>query len=82
MQHADKFIPYIKLMQPHFIEVKSYGFLGCSRKRLTKENVPTWEEAQKFAEEIAELSGYKVAAKHEPSSIVQLIKGAQSKLVY
>ncbi|MFH0701453.1 MAG: 4-demethylwyosine synthase TYW1 [Candidatus Woesearchaeota archaeon] len=72
MAQAKEFLPYIKLMQPHFIEVKGYGFLGMSRRRLTEENVPSWEEVQQFAEEIAKVSGYKVGMKHEASDIVQL----------
>ncbi len=72
MDKAKEFLPFIKLMQPHFIEVKGYSFLGMSRKRLTKENVPSWEEVQEFAAEIAKVSGYKITAKHEPSDIVQL----------
>jgi len=74
MHHAEKFVPFIKLMKPHFIEVKGYGFLGCSRKRLTKENVPDWNEVQQFAQELAHASGYKIGMKHEPSSIVQLVE--------
>lgn len=72
MNHAKEFLPFIQLMQPQFIEVKGYGFLGCSRKRLKEENVPNWDEVQVFAEEIAELSGYKVGVKHEESDIVRL----------
>ncbi|MBI4980076.1 4-demethylwyosine synthase TYW1 [Candidatus Woesearchaeota archaeon] len=72
MAHAKEFLPFIQLMEPQFIEVKGYGFLGMSRRRLTESNVPNWEEVQQFAEELAELSGYKVGAKHEASDIVQL----------
>ncbi|MBI4983587.1 4-demethylwyosine synthase TYW1 [Candidatus Woesearchaeota archaeon] len=72
MSHAREFLPYVKLMKPHFIEVKGYGFLGMSRRRLKEENVPSWEEVQGFAEEIAHVSGYKITLQHEPSDIVQL----------
>jgi len=72
MDKAKEFLPYIKLMKPHFIEVKGYGFLGMSRKRLKQENAPKWEEVQQFAEEISKISGYKIGMKHEPSDIVQL----------
>lgn len=72
MDKAKEFLPYIKLMQPHFIEVKGYSFLGMSCRRMTKENIPYWEEVQQFAEELAKVSGYKIGMKHEVSDIVQL----------
>ena len=68
----EKFISFVKLMQPTFIEVKGYGFLGQSRKRLTKENVPSWQDVKDFSLELGKLSGYKVTAEHEPSDVVQL----------
>lgn len=72
MAQAEKFMQFIKLMQPSFIEVKGYGFLGMSRRRLKEENQPKWDEIKEFTEEIAKLSGYKVSGKHEASGIVQL----------
>ncbi|MBU0457551.1 MAG: 4-demethylwyosine synthase TYW1 [Nanoarchaeota archaeon] len=74
MNKAEKFVKFVELMQPEHIEVKGYGFLGYSRKRMKEENVPKWEEVQEFAENLSKRCGYKVTAKHEPSNVVQLSK--------
>jgi len=68
----EKFVSFVKLMQPTFIEVKGYGFLGHSRKRLLEENVPSWQEVREFANKLASLSGYTITGEHAPSDVVQL----------
>lgn len=72
MDDPKKFVPYIKLMQPTCIEVKGYGFLGYSQKRLKKENEPAWEETKKFARELEKLTSYKISGEQEASDVVQL----------
>ncbi len=72
MNKAKEFVSFIKLIQPTHIEIKGYGFLGYSRKRLKEENVPTFEEVRKFSRELARLSGYKLTNEDEPSTIIQL----------
>jgi tRNA wybutosine-synthesizing protein 1 len=72
MDKAKEFVKFIELMQPTHIEVKGYSFLGYSRKRLKEENVPEWEDVQKFSKELEELTSYKITAEHEPSTVVQL----------
>jgi tRNA wybutosine-synthesizing protein 1 len=72
MDKAKEFVKFIEIMQPTHIEVKGYGFLGYSRKRMQEENVPEWNEVIDFSKELAELTGYKVTEEHEPSTIVQL----------
>jgi len=67
-----EFVKYIELMQPTHIEIKGYGFLGYSRKRLKEENVPEWEEVKEFSKELTKLTGYKVTEEHEPSTVIQL----------
>ena len=74
MDKAEQFVKFIELMQPTFIEVKGYSFLGYSRKRLKEENVPSWKEVQQFSKELEKVSGYKITAEHEPSTVVQLGK--------
>ena len=72
MDKAKEFVPWIDLMQPTCIEVKGYSFLGYSRKRLKKENVPNWDEVKRFSEEIEKLTDYKFSGEQEASSVVQL----------
>ena len=70
--YPEKFVKFVELMKPTFIEVKGYGFLGHSRKRLNEENVPSWDEVREFALSLGSLSDYTITGEHEPSDVVQL----------
>ncbi|MBT6402164.1 4-demethylwyosine synthase TYW1 [Candidatus Woesearchaeota archaeon] len=72
MEKAKEFVKFIELMQPTHIEIKGYGFLGYSRKRMQEENVPEWNEVIDFSKELAELTGYSITEEHEPSTVIQL----------
>src|SRR3989339_403651 len=72
LDKAAKFLPFIQLMRPAYIEVKGYGYLGYSCYRLTRDNVPSWDEVQEFAQKLSEVSGYRISGKHQLSDIVQL----------
>lgn len=74
LDKAKEITQYVQLMQPKYIEIKGYSFLGYSRKRLKEENVPAWIEVKDFAKELSLLTGYKITNEHEPSMIVQLTK--------
>jgi len=74
MYAPEKYAELIKLAEPHFIEVKSYMFVGESRKRLAMENMPMHDEVKKFAEEIAKHCDYKIIDEHKPSRVVLLMK--------
>jgi tRNA wybutosine-synthesizing protein 1 len=64
----------IKKAEPHFVEVKAYMFLGASQLKLKIENMPRHEEVKKFAQQIAEHSGYKIKDEQEESRVVLLVK--------
>ena len=53
-----------------FIEVKGYMYLGYSRKRLQRSNMPEHAYVRQFAEQIAEHSGYIVADENPLSRVV------------
>lgn len=72
MGQSKDFLQFIELMKPSFIEIKGYAFLGCSRRRLKEENVPSWKEVLRFAQEITRMSNYKITHQHEASMVVQL----------
>jgi tRNA wybutosine-synthesizing protein 1 len=58
---------------PDFIEVKSYMFVGESRKRLKKENMPLHEEIVAFSKNLASvLEDYEIVSEHIPSRVVLL----------
>ncbi|NCO84877.1 MAG: 4-demethylwyosine synthase TYW1 [Candidatus Huberarchaeum crystalense] len=66
---AEKFAQLIKLANPNFIEIKSYMFLGYSRKRLKKENQCTHEQVRQFSKTLAGLCGLKVLDEAENSKV-------------
>ncbi|MEM2918081.1 MAG: 4-demethylwyosine synthase TYW1 [Candidatus Altiarchaeota archaeon] len=68
---------YAKLIEkaePDFLEVKSYMFLGGSRKRLSLENMPSFEECKNFAEKINEFLNYNFKDEKKDSRVVLLSK--------
>ncbi len=70
----------IELGNPDFIEVKGYMFVGASRYRLKKENMPSHEDVRKFAEELeSALPDYEIVSDHEPSTVVLLAKKSYNK---
>jgi tRNA wybutosine-synthesizing protein 1 len=74
---------YAKLIakgDPDFVEVKAYMFVGESRMRLEKENMPLHEDVVKFTKELVKyLPGYEIADEHIPSRVVLLAKGKYRK---
>ena len=58
--------------RPLFVECKGYSFVGESRLRLKAENVPPHASVRRFAERLAGLLGYGVAAEREDSRVVLL----------
>lgn len=74
MIYAEQWANIIKMSEPMFVEVKSYMWVGMSRERLEKANMPTHEEIREFSNEICKFSGYKIIDEHEPSRVVLLMK--------
>lgn len=69
---------YAKLIQKSnadFIEVKAYMFVGASRQRLDKKNMPFHEEVVDFSKELAKfLPEYEIVSEHIPSRVVMFAK--------
>ena len=53
-----------------FVEVKGYMFLGYSRKRLERGNMPTFAHVKEFAEHIAAACDYEVRDENPASRVV------------
>jgi len=68
----------INLAKPDFIEVKSYMHIGLSRKRLSKENMMSFEEIKDFARKIQEMLDYELIDDYE-RSLIALLKRKDSK---
>ncbi|MBP7121277.1 MAG: 4-demethylwyosine synthase TYW1 [Methanolinea sp.] len=55
-----------------FAEVKGYMFLGYSRKRLERGNMPSFAHVKEFAEKIAAEAGYRIRDENPLSRVVLL----------
>jgi tRNA wybutosine-synthesizing protein 1 len=68
---AASFAKIFEKAQPDFIEVKSYMFLGLSRKRLKKENMPLHADVKAFCKLLAKnLPSYKWEDEDKRSRVV------------
>ncbi len=66
---------YAKLIEkidPHFVEVKAYMFLGFSRYRLSEDNMPYHHDIIEYASKLNEFLEYKWAGEDERSRVVLL----------
>ena len=74
-----EFSEILEAVQSDFIEIKSYMWLGFSRERLKKENMPTFLETKEFSNKLLELlPSFKFESEKDNSRIV-LLKNKSSK---
>ncbi len=75
----NEFVTLIEKSKTDFIEVKAYMFLGLSRKRLQKGNMPLHEEVKEWSIKFEKrLENYEIIDEDTPSRIV-LFKRKDSK---
>ena len=75
----EEFSELLEVVQSDFIEIKSYMWLGMSRQRLKKENMPTHKEVKAFTKKLLKLMpNYKVENEKVVSRII-LLKNKKSK---
>ena len=73
--HLDQYAELIQRGNPDFIEAKAYMFVGESRQRLQKENMPLHEEVVAFSKKLVQhLPGYEIVSEHIPSRVVMFAK--------
>ncbi|NOZ58995.1 MAG: 4-demethylwyosine synthase TYW1 [Euryarchaeota archaeon] len=72
LEHPEAFAPLIERAEPDFIEAKGYVHVGYSRRRLSWEHMPTYEEVGDFAKALAEATGYEVADSSRDSKVFLL----------
>ena len=75
VKHKNMFDPenyakLINLASPDHIEIKAYMYVGYSRKRLTLDNMPSFQEVVDFAQKIADNTGRKITDDSEISRVV------------
>jgi tRNA wybutosine-synthesizing protein 1 len=68
------FAELINEFKPKFFQVKGYSYLGASKKRLEKTNMPYMEEIEKFAEVISKNTGYIIKARDEISRVIVMVR--------
>jgi tRNA wybutosine-synthesizing protein 1 len=56
----------------HFVEIKGYMYLGYSRNRLARINMPEHAEVRSFAEKIAAACDYRFMDENKLSRVVVL----------
>jgi tRNA wybutosine-synthesizing protein 1 len=66
----DRYARLIADSGARFVEVKGYMYLGYSRKRLRQSNMPEHEYVNRFAQEIAKHSGYRIIDENPLSRVV------------
>lgn len=62
----------IEIAKPNFIEVKSYMWMGYSKKKLLPRNSPFHSEIKEFCEKLVKLIPYKIVDEQEISRVVLL----------
>lgn len=66
------FAKLVERSQPTYVEPKAYEWVGYSRRRLSKSNMPWHLEVKEFAEKLSEMTGYRILDESEESGIVLL----------
>jgi tRNA wybutosine-synthesizing protein 1 len=74
MLRPKEYSDLIEKAEPDFVEVKAYMFLGGSRKRLSLDNMPSFEDIIKFSEKLAEELGYEIKDQKNDSRVILLAK--------
>ena len=72
MFNTDEYAELINKANPTYVEVKAYMFVGSSRKRLTRDNMPSHQDVRDFAQEIADKTGRELTQEAEVSRVVLL----------
>ncbi len=74
MVHPEEWAELIAMAKPWFVEVKAYMFVGFSKKRMKRENMPLHSDIKAFSKKIAEHSGYRIADQEPRSRVVLLVR--------
>lgn len=74
MVNPEEYAKLIRTAESTYVEVKSYMYVGFSRRRLHYENMPTHSEIKAFTQKLTELTGYKVLDESVESRVILLGK--------
>jgi len=72
-KNPEKYAELIKKAEPSFIEIKAYMFIGASKTRLKRQNMPEHSYVMEFSKKIKKyLPEYELISEHKPSRVVLL----------
>lgn len=74
MTNPEKWVELIERANPKFVELKGYMFVGSSRQRMTKSNMPYHEDVVDFSKQIEQISDYKIIDEKKESRVVLMMK--------
>ncbi len=66
------FAKLVERSQPTYVEIKAYMWVGASRERLTRMNMPSMDDVRQFAQKLSELTGYPIYGESRSSRVVLL----------
>ncbi len=66
----EKYAELFKKANPDFIEVKSYMYVGASRKHMQIENMPYHENVKAFAQQLEKYCDYKIVDEQKISRVI------------
>lgn len=72
MENPEEYAKLIRKADPDFVEVKAYMYVGSSRKRLTLDNMPSFDEVKEFAKKIGDECSKELVNESEISRVVLL----------
>ncbi|MCX6667701.1 MAG: 4-demethylwyosine synthase TYW1 [Euryarchaeota archaeon] len=73
-RHIDEYVKLDEMASPLFIEPKGYVFVGYSRKRMNRSNMPYHNNVRDFGIKLADRLGYKLAKERSDSMAILLAK--------
>ena len=68
-QYVKEFAELVNLAMPAFLEVKSYSYLGASKKNYKLENMGEYDFVEAFAKELSKYTQYKIIDAQEESRV-------------
>jgi len=78
MKDSEGYASLIRDSEPHFFEAKGYAWLGESRERLPHSASPRFAELERFASEIAGMTGYIVKMRDKVSNIIVAVRDEET----
>jgi len=72
MERPEEWAKLILKYEPTYVEPKAYMYVGYSRRRLSRENMPSHADVREFAEALARETGYRILSEVPESRVVLL----------